>query len=36
MPGFDIGNHTFTQVVRQRRRHGKSPPHTLNHLKPDL
>ena len=36
VPGFDIGHHTFTQVVRQRMRHGKSPPHTLNHLQTDL
>jgi hypothetical protein len=29
MPSLDIRHHTFMQVIRQRMRDGKSPPHTL-------
>jgi hypothetical protein len=36
MPRLNVGHHTFTQVVRQRMRHGKSPPQTLNHPEADL
>ncbi|MEH6952048.1 hypothetical protein V4R08_12025 [Nitrobacter sp. NHB1] len=36
VPRLDIGNNTLTQIVRQRMRHGKSPPQTLNHLEPRL
>src|SRR5260221_652444 len=36
MPGLHKRHNTLTQIVRQRMRHGKSPPQTLNHISTDL